>query len=80
MACFVQQVTLTGAWEQVAAKYYVWLLAWDESPTKLIYDRLQDQPGWNVQSWPVSHDVVTEAPDELIALLLAAGDSDTEST
>lgn len=56
----------------MASKHYVWLSAWEDSPTKLIYDRLRDQPGWDVRCWEVSHDVVNEAPEELLELLLTA--------
>jgi hypothetical protein len=44
---------------------------WQESPTKLIYDRLRDEPSWDTRTWSIGHDVVGEATDDLVQLLLS---------
>ncbi len=69
LASFVQPIHLTGAGDRVGRKHYVWLSGWEESPTKLIYDRLRDDPSWDVRTWPIGHDVITEGADRLVDLL-----------
>lgn len=40
------------------------------SPLKPVLDRIVQEPGWITQSWPFGHDLLKEAPDLLIKLLL----------
>jgi hypothetical protein len=40
------------------------------SPLKPILDRIVQEPGWTTHSWPFGHDLLKEAPDLLIKLLL----------
>ncbi len=71
LASFIQPIRRTGAADGIAKKYYVWLSEWEDSPTRLIYERLRDEPGWDVRTWPIGHDVVGEAADELVDFLLS---------
>jgi len=48
LASFVQPINLTGAWEQVTKRYFVWLSEWEGSPTKFIYDGLREDSSWDV--------------------------------
>ena len=42
---------------------------WEENPTKAMYDRVREDPGWDVRTWPISHDVVGDGADRLVDLL-----------
>lgn len=60
---------LTGAAQRVTRRHFVWLSEWADSPTELIYDRLRDDPTWEVRTWPIGHDVVGQGSDRLVELL-----------
>jgi hypothetical protein len=45
------------------------IVLWEDSPKKLIYDRLLDDRAWNVASWPIGHDVIGQGTDRLVTLL-----------
>lgn len=73
VATLLQRVSLTGAVEKVTDRWYVYLSKFADSPLTTTYERLRDDPTWRVEVWPVGHDVVREAPEELLRVLRAAG-------
>ncbi|MBO0873112.1 MAG: alpha/beta hydrolase [Pseudonocardia sp.] len=72
LASLVQAVRLTGAWETVGRKHYVYLSGWRGSPFPGVYRRLRDDPGWRTHELPVGHNVMADAADALFDILLHA--------
>ncbi len=66
---YEQSVKLRGTPVGVIDPTYVFLSGWEGSPTRIIYDRLQSEPGWDIRVWDVGHDVAGEATDRPVDLL-----------
>lgn len=42
----------------------------EDSPIRPIFDRVSTEPGWTTHSWPYGHDLVGEAPEQVLELIL----------
>jgi hypothetical protein len=75
VASILQAARLTGAWQQVPRKDYLALTGWPNSPFTGVYQRLRDDPDWTTHELPVGHNVMADAPDALLEILVrvAAG-------
>jgi hypothetical protein len=71
LATKLQRIRLTGAHERVARRTYLYLSGFEGSPFTATHERLRQDPAWTVQSLPVGHDIVRDAPDDLVKLLLS---------
>ncbi|WP_051838210.1 alpha/beta fold hydrolase [Streptomyces sp. NRRL WC-3742] len=72
LASHLQRLRLTGGGlGGVRRRDYIHLAA---SPNLPLRDRLSRDPGWTVHELSAGHDVVSEAPDDLLDVLLAIGD------
>jgi pimeloyl-ACP methyl ester carboxylesterase len=71
LASFMQKIRLTGAGNAVQRRDYIYLSGWDGSPFGEVYQRLRNDPGWHVHELPVSHNVLADAPDKWLDILLA---------
>ncbi|MFF2073586.1 alpha/beta fold hydrolase [Kitasatospora sp. NPDC058162] len=77
LASQLQRIRLTGHQDRVRQRDYIHLTESGESgesPSAALRERLAGDPGWTVHELPAGHEVVSEAPDELLDLLLAIGD------
>lgn len=72
MGAFLQAVRLTGAWQQVARKFYVGAHGWTGSPFFDLYQRLQQDQGWTTVSLDCGHSIPRLAPARAVEVLLAA--------
>ena len=70
LASFMQKIRLTGASKGVERRDYIYLSGWDGSPFKTVYERLGDDPAWNVHSLPSSHNVLAEMPEAWLKILM----------
>jgi pimeloyl-ACP methyl ester carboxylesterase len=70
LASFLQQVRLTGAWQRVRRREFLYLSDW-ATPFTAQYQRLAADPTWVTHTLPIGHDVMTHGLDELTATLLA---------
>jgi len=70
LASFVQKIRLSGAVERVPRRDFLYLSGWQGNPFTELYERLSGDPAWHTHSLPTSHNVVDEAPDELLEILL----------
>jgi pimeloyl-ACP methyl ester carboxylesterase len=70
LASFMQKARLTGAEQTVQRRDYIYLSGWDGSPFKTVYERLSDDPTWNVHSLPTGHNVLREMPEAWLKILL----------
>jgi pimeloyl-ACP methyl ester carboxylesterase len=49
---------------------YIYLSGWSETPFKHVYERLRASPQWRTFELPVAHNIVAEAPDEFLNIIL----------
>jgi pimeloyl-ACP methyl ester carboxylesterase len=72
-AAFFQSVSLSGRQNDVVRRDYVYLSGWQGTPFASVSERLRADPTWRVHEVPCGHDGMSEAPDELVAILLQDG-------
>ncbi|WP_439679627.1 alpha/beta fold hydrolase [Embleya sp. MST-111070] len=73
LASLMQAVRLEGGLDRVARRDFVYATGWDgESPFEEVHRRLAQDPAWHVHSVASGHNVMREAPDELLKILLDA--------
>jgi pimeloyl-ACP methyl ester carboxylesterase len=70
LATFQQAVRLTGRWQEVREKVFIYASGWPETPFTATYETLQTDPAWTVTSLPTTHDIIRNAPDDLISIVL----------
>lgn len=71
IASFRQAIKLTGRWREVREKVFVYATGWPETPFTATYDALKADPGWDVRTLPTRHDIVRDAPQDLVTILLS---------
>ncbi|MFF2043300.1 alpha/beta fold hydrolase [Kitasatospora sp. NPDC058170] len=69
-ATLFQPVALTGAVDGILRRTYIHAERFEDSPLTETYERLRDDPTWTVHTLPVGHDLVREAPEELLKIAL----------
>ena len=73
LATLLQKITLTGDLSGFRRRDYVFATVWPaESPFAPTYHRLRDDPQWNVHALDSKHNLMRDAPDEVLAILLDA--------
>ena len=71
---FLQALHLTRA-EKPMPRTFVYATGWSATPFTAQYERLRDDPAWQVHTLTCGHDVVNEAADEVFEILTRmAGD------
>jgi pimeloyl-ACP methyl ester carboxylesterase len=69
MGSFLQAIRLTGRWQSVQEKLFIYASGWPETPFASTYERLLADSAWTVKSLPTRHNIVRDAPDDLISIL-----------
>ena len=69
LASFRQAIHLTGRWQSVAEKMFIYATGWDATPFTSTYERLRHDLAWMVKSIATGHNVIEAAPDEFLAFL-----------
>lgn len=77
LACFLQPLHLIHGLEPIRRKVFVYMSGWPDSPLARMYDRVRDDPGWHVEVWPNGHDIIGEACQATIELLLREGQGES---
>jgi len=76
LASFLQRITLTGDLNRLRRRDFVYALKWPgNSPMRPSYERVKDDPHWNVHELDGAHNLMRDNPDDLVRILLAAGQS-----
>ncbi len=70
MATFRQSIRLTGRWQEVPEKVFLYASGWSETPFTSTYERLRNDPAWQVRSLPTGHSIIREAPDDFLSIVL----------
>ena len=69
LASFRQAIRLTGRWQEVREKMFIYATGWEETPFTATYERLMRDPAWIVKSLPCGHDIFGKAPEDFLALV-----------
>ncbi|WP_410631060.1 alpha/beta fold hydrolase [Amycolatopsis sp. cmx-4-83] len=71
LASVLQPLRLTGDPARVRRRDYVYAAGWDgESPFTPVYERLRADPTWTTHSLDGGHNLMRDAPGELLKILL----------
>ncbi|GAA4606827.1 alpha/beta fold hydrolase [Actinoallomurus liliacearum] len=71
LASFLQRLRLRGnGLGEIKARDYVYLNGWDGSPFAEVHARLAEDPAWRVHTLSSSHNVLRDAPDAFLEILL----------
>ncbi|MEE1783530.1 alpha/beta fold hydrolase [Streptomyces sp. SP17BM10] len=74
LAAYLQRIRLTGAQERVRQRDYIHLSESAETPITPFRGGPCRDDGWTVHTLPTGHDVMSEAPDDLLEILLTIGE------
>ncbi|MFJ9368955.1 alpha/beta fold hydrolase [Nocardia sp. NPDC101769] len=77
LASFLQRIRLTREAPADILREYIYLSEWEGTPFTAVYEQLQHDPSWRTHSLPTSHNVLADAPDEYLKLLLDIADRAT---
>jgi hypothetical protein len=58
-----------GAPARVRRRDLIYLSDWQGSPFTEVYERLSQDPAWHTHCLPTGHNIVAEAPDQLLKIL-----------
>ncbi|MFI6789558.1 alpha/beta fold hydrolase [Nonomuraea sp. NPDC050383] len=73
LASVLQPLRLTGDLAHVRRRDYVYAAGWDgESPFTVFHERLRQDPAWTAHAVDGRHNLMRDAPDELLKILLGA--------
>lgn len=67
-----QRIRLRGRWKQVHHRDYIYLAGWTGSPFTALYERLRLDPSWRTHKLPTGHDIMIEAPQALVEILISS--------
>ncbi|ACZ89922.1 alpha/beta hydrolase [Streptosporangium roseum] len=71
LASLLQPIRLTGDLSRLRRRDYVYAAGWDgESPFTPVYQRLRDDPLWTTHALDSRHNLMRDAPDNLLEILL----------
>jgi pimeloyl-ACP methyl ester carboxylesterase len=70
-AAFRQRIRLTGRWQEVREKVFIYASGWSDTPFTSTYERLKNDAAWRVVSLPTVHDVIRVAPEDFLSIVLA---------
>jgi pimeloyl-ACP methyl ester carboxylesterase len=73
-ATMTQPVRLTGAGDAVPVKSYIRAAKYGASPFGPFAERAKNDPGWRYEDIECGHDVMVDAPDELVDALIRASE------
>ena len=70
LAAFRQAIRLTGRWQDVPEKVFIYATGWAETPFTSTYEALKTDPAWIVTSLPTAHNIIRHAPQDLVSIVL----------
>lgn len=71
LASFVQAVRLTGGYDRVPRREFVYCSGWeDRTPFAELRTRLGADPGWQVRELATGHNAMRQDPEAVAALLV----------
>jgi pimeloyl-ACP methyl ester carboxylesterase len=74
LASFLQRIKLSGDLNRFRRRDFVYALKWPgDSPLRPSYERVRDDPNWNVHELDGAHNLMRDNPEDLLRILLDAG-------
>jgi pimeloyl-ACP methyl ester carboxylesterase len=71
LASFLQRIRLTGDLDRFRRRDFVYALKWPgDSPLRPSYERVKNDPNWNVHELDGAHNLMRDNPDDLVRILL----------
>jgi pimeloyl-ACP methyl ester carboxylesterase len=70
LAAFRQAIRLTGRWQDIREKVFIYASGWAETPFRSTYETLKTDPAWIVRSLPTGHDIIRDAPQDFASIVL----------
>lgn len=68
----IEPVRFTGEEAKVARHIYIFAASWEPTPFRQFYERVKDDPAWQVHTADSGHFVMGEQPQQLLQLMLDA--------
>ncbi|MFC4592238.1 alpha/beta fold hydrolase [Sphaerisporangium corydalis] len=76
IASLLQPLRLTGDLAHIRRRDYVYAANWNgESPFTPVYQRLREDPAWTTHALDGGHNLMRDAPNDLLKVLLQVADS-----
>jgi len=70
LASFLQRIRLTGNLNRFRRRDFVYALKWPgDSPLRPSYERVKDDPNWNVHELDGAHNLMRDNPEDLLRIL-----------
>jgi len=69
LATFMQSIRLTGDYQQVRNRTFIYLTGWDGSPFTKQYEALKNSSDLRIEKVHTGHNIMRENPDRLAAIL-----------
>jgi pimeloyl-ACP methyl ester carboxylesterase len=69
LATFMQGIQLTGNYEQILNRTFIYLSGWEGTPFTNQYERLKDSQDWHIEIINCGHNVMRECPERLTNIL-----------
>lgn len=69
LAAFRQAIRLTGRWQNISEKMFIYASGCDATPFASTYESLKGDEAWIVKSLPTGHNVIVEAPSDFLRLV-----------
>lgn len=66
----IEAVRLGGDEARVSRRDYVYATGWQPTPFTRFRDAVRDDPAWTLHEWDGGHDLMSDQPEKLLALLL----------
>ena len=70
LATFMQSLKLTGNYQRVLNRTFIYLSGWEDSPFIQQYERLKNAPDWQVETVHCGHNIMKEYPEKLTEILI----------
>ncbi|MFM5949667.1 MAG: alpha/beta fold hydrolase [Novosphingobium sp.] len=68
----IEGVRFTGAEQQVGRRVYIFANNWQPTPFRRFFDQVRSDGGWEVHEAVSGHDVMSDQPEQLLKIVLAA--------
>ena len=76
IASVLQPLKLTGDLSHIRRRTYVYAAGWEgPSPFTAIYQRLRNDPSWQTYASAGGHNLMRDAPEDLVKILIEVGES-----
>jgi pimeloyl-ACP methyl ester carboxylesterase len=69
LATFMQSLRLTGNYQQIPNRIFIYLTGWEGTPFAKQFETLKNSPDWHIETVHCRHNIMREDPDTLVEIL-----------